>query len=251
MTATNSAIENNRVAICIIVNDDCNESFTCEWDLPDEIGEVEVGSILEVETNLGTAEALFLMEKNSQSDPQRKKVLKKTCKKQDHWCWSKSLVEKFRDEVSSGESLIEEYPWIADETFVADCTVRNNVRLAYCVHVDHESDRRISRIYSWEMPDDMGAPKFGDTLIVENLNGAANVVFLFEREVIPIEPLRRKKVLGISNLEIYLYMEDYHLLFDISNEILRGTHTPDDFLGVEDGVFIGWRTPVEEQKIDP
>lgn len=126
--------------------------------------------------------------------------------------------------------------------------IENN-RLAYCVHID-EPNEYISKIYSWELPDEIKTPKFGDTLIVENLNGVANVVFLFEREVIPIEPLSRKKVLGISNLELELYMEDYHLLFDISNEILRGTHTPDDFLGVEDGVFIGWRTPVEEQKID-
>lgn len=123
-------------------------------------------------------------------------------------------------------------------------------RIAYCVHVDHENDR-ISRMYAWEIPADMPRPHFGETLLVENMDDTARVFFIIERQVIPIEPVDRKKVLGISNKKISLYDKNFSILFDAFEDIKQGIHTPDDFLGIEDGEFIGWRIPAEEQDVVP
>ena len=133
---------------------------------------------------------------------------------------------------------------INNETFEAK-------RLAYCVHVDHEYDR-ISRMYAWEMPDGMEIPSFGETLLVENLNETTQVLFLFEREVIPIESIDRKKVLAISADE-KICLEDgtNKFLADACSEIEQGVHTPEEFLGIEDGIFLGWRIPAEEQDVVP
>lgn len=120
----------------------------------------------------------------------------------------------------------------------------NRIRVAYCVHID-EPNEYISKIYSWELPENIGVPCLGDYITVENLEATANVVFLFDREVTPIEQIERKKVLAISEYK-HSYETNLSLLKKISDEILRGTHTPDDFLGVEDGIFLGWRTGDEE-----
>ncbi len=132
-------------------------------------------------------------------------------------------------------------------------TATNNEtkRLAYCVHVDHEYEH-ISKMYSWELPEKMEAPRFGETLLVENLNETTQVLFLFEREVIPIESIDRKKVLAISADE-KICLEDgtNKFLADACSEIERGIHTPDEFLGIEDGIFLGWRMPAGEQDVVP
>ena len=123
-------------------------------------------------------------------------------------------------------------------------------RIAYCVHVDHENDR-ISRMYAWEIPSDIPRPHFGETLLVENMDDTARVFFITERQVISIESIDRKKVLGVSSKKISLYDENYSLLFDAFEDIKQGIHIPDDFLGAEDGEIIGWRIPAEEQDVVP
>lgn len=123
-------------------------------------------------------------------------------------------------------------------------------RIAYCVHVDHENDR-ISRMCAWEIPSDMPRPHFGETLLVENMDDTARVFFITERQVISIESIDRKKVLGVSSKKISLYNENYSLLFDAFEDIKQGIHIPDDFLGAEDGKIIGWRIPAEEQDVVP
>lgn len=124
-------------------------------------------------------------------------------------------------------------------------------RLAFCVHVDH-IEEYISKIYSWELPEEMEAPRFGETLLVENLDETTQVLFLFEREVIPIESMDRKKVLAISADE-KICLEDgtNKFLADACSEIEQGIHTPEEFLGVKNGIFLGWRIPAEEQDIIP
>lgn len=132
-------------------------------------------------------------------------------------------------------------------------TATNNEtkRIAYCVHVDH-IEEYISKIYSWEMPDGMEVPSFGETLLVENLNETTQVLFLFEREVIPIESIDRKKVLAIS-VDEKICLEDgtNKFLADACSEIEQGIHTPEEFFGVKGGIFLGWRIPAEEQDIVP
>ena len=97
-------------------------------------------------------------------------------------------------------------------------------RLAYCVHIDRESDR-ISRIYAWEIPADMPRLHFGETLLVENGDSTALVFFIIERQVLSIQPIERKKVLGISKKKISLYDKNYSLLFDAFEDIKQGIHS--------------------------
>lgn len=123
-------------------------------------------------------------------------------------------------------------------------------RLAFCVHVDN-IEEYISKIYSWEMPDGMEVPIFGETLLVENLDETANVFFLFERDVIPIESIERKRVLSVSSEKITLEDGTNKFLADACSEIGQGMHTPEEFLGIGGGIFLGWRMPAEEQDIIP
>ncbi|KGN87982.1 hypothetical protein [Porphyromonas gulae] len=104
-------------------------------------------------------------------------------------------------------------------------------RIAYCVHVDHEAEY-ISKMYSWELPDGMETPRFGETLLVENGDSTALVYFIIEWKVIPIESIDRKKVLAVSEEKIKLqYRKNFVDLLKVHKGIQSGMHTPEEFFG--------------------
>lgn len=119
----------------------------------------------------------------------------------------------------------------AQEKMITNNETFDAKRIAYCVHVDHKIEY-ISKMYSWEIPDDMEPLKFGETLLVENGDSTALVYFIIEQRVIPTQQVERKKVLAISDEKIKLqYRKNFVDLLKVHKGIQSGMHRPEEFFG--------------------